>query len=117
MHQYKNLTLWNKSIELVTRVYQLTAGFPDKERFNLVSQINRAAVSIPSNIAEGTGRNSDREFKQFLAISHASSFELDTQLIISFRLGYCSQAEWDESLDVIGELQKMNYVLQSKMKT
>ena len=116
MHQYKNLTLWTKSITLVTKVYQLTASFPDKERFNLVSQINRAAVSIPSNIAEGAGRNSDREFKQFLAIAHASSFELETQLIISYNLGYLLLPILEELSNEINEVQKMNYSLQMKLK-
>ncbi len=116
MHQYKNLTLWVKRIDLVTRIYQLTEKFPDKERFNLISQINRAAVSIPSNIAEGAGRNSDKEFKQFLAVAHASSFELETQLIISFNLGYIAQPILDELLDQLSELQKMSYSLQIKLK-
>lgn len=116
MHQYKNLTLWTKSITLVTKVYKLTASFPDKERFNLISQINRAAVSVPSNIAEGAGRNSDKEFKQFLAIAHASSFELETQLIISYNLGYLLQSVLDELLKEINEVQKMNYSLQMKLK-
>ncbi len=117
MHQYKNLTLWTKSIALVTKIYQLTASFPDKERFNLISQINRAAVSIPSNIAEGAGRNSDREFKQFLAVAHASSFELETQLIISYNLGYLLQSVLAELLNEINEVQKMNYSLQMKLKS
>lgn len=117
MHQYKNLTLWTKSITLVTKVYKLTASFPDKERFNLINQINRAAVSVPSNIAEGAGRNSDKEFKQFLAIAHASSFELETQLIISYNLGYLLQSVLDELLKEINEVQKMNYSLQMKLKT
>ena len=116
MHQYKNLTLWEKSIDLVTRIYQLTEKLSDKERFNLISQINRAAVSIPSNIAEGAGRNSDKEFKQFLAVAHASSFELETQLIISFNLGYIARPILDELLDKLSELQKMNYSLQIKLK-
>lgn len=117
MNQYKNLTLWAKSIELVTRIYQLTEVFPDKERFNLISQINRAAVSIPSNIAEGAGRNSDKEFRYFLSIAHASSFELETQLIIANNLGYLPQNILEELLDNIGELQKMNYSLQMKLKS
>lgn len=86
MHQYKELKLWQKSIDLVTRIYSLTREFPPAEKFGLVSQINRSAISIPSNIAEGAVRNSDRKFVQFLTISHASSFELETQLIISKKL-------------------------------
>lgn len=116
MHQYKNLTLWTKSIMLVTKVYQLTASFPEQERFNLISQINRAAVSIPSNIAEGAGRNSDKEFKQFLAVAHASSYELETQLIISSNLGYLLPEVLEDLLNDISEVQKMNYSLQIKLK-
>lgn len=88
MHQYKELKLWQKAIELDSEVYSLTSRFPDKERFGLISQINRAAVSIPSNIAEGAGRNSDKGFVQFLTITHASTYEVETQLIISKNLGY-----------------------------
>lgn len=88
MHQYKELKLWQKAIGLDSEVYSLTSRFPDKERFGLISQINRAAVSIPSNIAEGPGRNSDKGFVQFLTITHASTYEVETQLIISKNLGY-----------------------------
>lgn len=101
---------------LVTKVYQLTASFPEQERFNLISQINRAAVSIPSNIAEGAGRNSDKEFKQFLAVAHASSYELETQLIISSNLGYLLPEVLEDLLNDISEVQKMNYSLQIKLK-
>jgi four helix bundle protein len=82
MHQYKELKLWRKSIDLVTWIYALTRDFPQNEKFGLVSQINRSAVSIPSNIAGGAGRNLNKEFVHFLTIAHASSFELETQLII-----------------------------------
>ena len=80
---FTKLTVWEKSMELVEVVYKLTKNFPDNEKFNLVSQINRSAVSIPSNIAEGKGRNSDKEFKQFLYIARGSLFELRTQLELS----------------------------------
>ena len=75
-------------MDLVELVYKLTATFPEFEKFNLVSQINRSAVSIPSNIAEGKGRNSDKEFKQFLHIARGSLFELRTQLELARRLKY-----------------------------
>lgn len=71
MHQYKELKVWQKAIEFVSEIYSVTANFPDREKFNLISQLNRAAISIPSNIAEGAGRNSDKEFLQFLSIAHA----------------------------------------------
>ena len=75
-------------MELVEIIYQLTSTFPDEEKFSLVSQIRRSAISIPSNIAEGKGRNSDKEFKQFLFIARGSLFELRTQLEIARRLNY-----------------------------
>lgn len=101
----------------MTKIYKLTASFPDTERFNLISQINRASVSIPSNIAEGAGRNSDKEFKQFIAMAHASSYELETQLIISSNLGFLAPTDLEELLNDINELQKMNYALQMKLNT
>lgn len=116
MHKYKELKLWQKSIDLVTMVYSLTRSFPEVEKFGLVSQINRSAVSIPSNIAEGAGRNSDKEFVQFLSFAHASSYELETQLIISHNLRYISLNELTNLSDQLVELQKMNFSIQSKIK-
>ena len=101
---------------MVTNIYLSTCSFPDSEKFGLISQINRAAVSIPSNIAEGAGRNSDKEFIQFLSIAQASSFELETQLIISKNLNYLSVEDLDQLTIQIEEVQKMNYSIQSKFK-
>jgi len=116
MHKYKDLKLWQKSIDLVTSVYLLTRSFPNDEKFGLVSQINRSAVSIPSNIAEGAGRNSDKEFIQFLSIAQASSYELETQLIISKNLNYISIEELKYLSEQIEEVQKMNYSIQLKFR-
>jgi four helix bundle protein len=99
------LRVWQISMELVEDVYRVTSTFPDIEKFALTSQINRCAVSIPSNIAEGKGRNSGREFKQFLYIARGSLFELRTQLILAQRLGYLGK---DENLKMkIAEVQSM----------
>lgn len=117
MHKYKELKLWQKSIELVSEIYRLTSTFPEMERFNLISQINRAAVSISSNIAEGAGRNSNKEFVHFLAVSHASTYEVETQLIISKNLGYLLDSDSERMLERIVELQKMSYTLQEKLKS
>lgn len=115
MHQYKELKLWQKSIEIVSEIYQLTETFPNKERFNLISQINRAAVSIPSNIAEGAGRNSDKDFVRFLSIAHESTYEVETQLIISKNLGYILDEDLEKIVTKLNELQKMNYVFQQTL--
>src|SRR4051794_27864423 len=109
MHKYKELKIWQRAMELVTDIYKVTARFPDKERFGLISQINRASVSIPSNIAEGAGRNSTKEFLRFLSIAHASSYETETQLIISRNLNYLSINELDVLTEKLNEWQKMSY--------
>ncbi len=103
-------------MELVTAVYKVTPSFPEKEKYCLVSQINRAVVAIPSNIAEGAGRNSTKEFIQFLAIANGSSFELETQLILSKNLGYLSESQLNNLMQEIDELQKMNYTLQARLR-
>ncbi|MFD2599984.1 four helix bundle protein [Sphingobacterium corticis] len=117
MHQYRELKLWQKSIEVVSELYRITKMFPTSEKFNLITQINRAAVSIPSNIAEGAGRNSDKEFLHFLAIAHGSMYEVETQLIISNNLGYLSGSELNRMLEMLAELQKISYVFQQKLKS
>ena len=85
---HKELDVWKKSMDLVESVYEISKTFPDSEKFGLTSQIRRAAVSIPSNIAEGAGRKSDKEFIQFLHIALGSLNEVDTQYLIAVRLKY-----------------------------
>jgi four helix bundle protein len=116
MNQFKNLILWQKSIELAEKIYKLSENLPVKERYNLTSQINRSAVSIPTNIAEGSGRNSDREFNYFLGIANGSTFELETQIIICMRLNYFQKEEVEETNKLIIEIQKMIYALQRNLK-
>jgi len=114
MHNLKELKIWQKAVDLATDVYKLTADFPKEETYGLTSQIRRSVVSISSNIAEGAGRNSGREFVQFLGISNGSAYELQTQLIISKNLGLiCTNL--DVILDQIDQIQKMNYSLQQKL--
>ena len=93
MTGYKNLDVWQKSITLVTNVYQLVKLLPKEETYALSDQIRRSAVSIPSNIAEGSSRNSKKEFIQFLYISLGSLCELETQLLIAKNVGYISNTE------------------------
>lgn len=94
---HKDLEVWKKSVELVTEIYNITDTFPEKERFGLTNQIRRSAVSVPSNIAEGAARETDKDFCRFLYISLSSSAELETQLIISQNIGYLN------SIDTISE--------------
>jgi four helix bundle protein len=114
MHNLKELKIWHKAMELTTEVYRLTANFPKEEKYGLTSQIRRAAVSIPSNIAEGAGRNSNKEFVQFLAISNGSSYELQTQLLLSKNFNLIQEG-LTSILDQIDQIQKMNYALQIKL--
>ena len=114
MYNYKDLIVWQKSMDLVEKVYQLTATFPQEERFGLTSQIRRCAVSIPSNIAEGAGRKSKKVFRNFLEISNGSINELKTQLEISKRIGFISENELENIFDICNEVQKMTITLIKK---
>ena len=116
MHDLNKLKLWLEAISLTTRVYELTKNFPQEEKYGLISQLRRAAVSIASNIAEGAGRNSDKEFIHFLAISNGSAYELQTQLIISKNLKLTGE-DINSDLDRIDKIQKMNYSLQQSLKS
>jgi len=91
MRNYKNLLIWEQGIEIVKKVYKLSELLPNEEKYGLRSQITRAAISIPSNIAEGCSRNSEIEFKRFLEIAIGSLFELETQLIIINELALIKQ--------------------------
>ncbi|CAN5301434.1 four helix bundle protein [soil metagenome] len=117
MHNLKELKIWNKAIDLTVDVYKATSTFPSDERFGLTSQSRRSAVSVPSNIAEGAGRNSNKEFCNFLGIANGSSFELQTQLVISNKLNLLNDDLLDNLLQQIDELQKMNYAFQQMLRT
>lgn len=115
MHQFKDLKVWQKSVELATNVYVSTKNFPSEEKFGITSQIRRSVVSISSNIAEGAGRNSNKEFKQFLSYAYGSCSELETQLIISKNLGFLNPDSLSTLSDSINEIQKMIYSLSSSL--
>ena len=115
MHNLKELKIWNKAIELSVEIYKATEKFPREEMYGLTSQLRRAAVSVPSNISEGAGRNTKGEFKQFLGIANGSSYEVQTQLIISNRLKLIDNITLEPLLKEINELQKMNYKLQQSL--
>ncbi len=107
MHNFKELKVWQKAIDYCVEVYKYTASFPTEEKFGLISQLRRAAVSISSNIAEGSSRNSDKEFFHFLSISIGSSYESETQLIISNKLKYMNDTNFEEMTEKITEIQRM----------
>ena len=107
MRPHQKLEAWAKALELVTDVYKKTEHFPKEERYGLTSQIRRAAVSIPANIAEGAGRHSKKEFAHFLSNSQGSASELETELIIANRLGYLDETTFSiliAKLERIGRL-------------
>jgi four helix bundle protein len=114
MHNYKELKVWKLSMTLVTSVYTITADFPNEEKFALVSQLRRSAVSFSSNIAEGSGRRTDKEFAHFLSISYGSQFELETQLLISSRVGFLSEKNAEKLFSDLSEIQKMTRSLIEK---
>lgn len=107
MKTYKDLIVWQKGIELVVAVYELTDKFPKEEVFGLTSQIRRAVVSIPSNIAEGKMRGGDVEFKRFLKIAFASGAELETQIIIAKRLSKIANLDYNKVDAMLSEVMKM----------
>ena len=113
---YKDLLIWQDGIKLVKHVYGLTKCFPDDERFSLTSQMRRAAVSVPSNIAEGFRRQYNKEFKQFLYISISSLAELETQIIISEELGFINKAESNKINKTIDALSRMTMSLINKIQ-
>jgi four helix bundle protein len=102
INKYQDLIVWKKAIEYTVKVYEMTKKFPAEEKFGFVGQINRAAVSIPSNVAEG--RDSRKEFSQFLSIALGSSYEAETQLILSCRLGFISNSELNILSDMSNEI-------------
>jgi four helix bundle protein len=112
MNKFKDLNVWKKAIELTTMVYNAISNFPTDERYGLSSQIKRSVVSIPANIAEGSGRNSKKEFSQFLGIAIGSSYELQTLIIISRNLNLIEQNESERILSEIDEILRMIYKLQ-----
>ena len=115
MHNIGKLKIWNASIDLCVEVYEAVANMPNDARYGLSSQIKRSAVSIPSNIAEGAGRDSSPQFNQFLNIAFGSSYELQTQLIISERLNFITKEVNEPILSKLDEIQKMIYVFKENV--
>lgn len=117
MNRYKDLKIWQKAVDLSVKVYEITRNFPKDEVYGLTSQMRRSSISIASNIAEGSGRNSKKEFKQFLSIAYGSCSELETQMIISERNGFLTKETLNSIQEDILEIQKMNWALKRSLKT
>ncbi len=117
LRSFRELVVWQKSMQLATAVYQLAQGFPREETYGLASQLRRSAVSMPSNIAEGSGRLSVREYRQFLAIARGSNFELQTQLELARSLGMGNMELIDEAEALSHEIGKMLHSMLEKLKT
>ncbi len=115
MNKYKDLKIWQKSVDLAVKVYEVTKLFPKEELYGITYQLKKSAVSIPSNIAEGSGRNTRKDFSNFLGISYGSSCELNTQLIIASRVNFLSQIDLDTLGKEIDEIQRMNWALKKSL--
>nr|WP_294940854.1 four helix bundle protein [uncultured Mucilaginibacter sp.] len=121
-HNFKNLKVWQKSMDLTDITFDYCENLPVDERFNLIDQINRSSCSVPSNIAEGSGKNTDKHFGEFLSISISSSFELETQLLICERRNYGKAVKLKACLELVSEVQKMlfsfrEYILNKEPKS
>jgi four helix bundle protein len=115
-HSFRDLTVWQRSMQLTVAIYRLTQEFPREEIYGFTSQIRRAAVSLPSNIAEGHGRLSKAEFRQFLGIARASNFELQTQIEIARSIGIGSSKLLNEAESLSHEVGKMLYAILDSTK-
>lgn len=116
MSHFRTLLIWQKAMTLVTAIYQATKSFPKEELFGLTSQLRRCSVSIPSNIAEGSGRESDKEYLRFLNISVGSLFELQTQLEIAKNIDYLTQEQFNKQYEDTRELERMLISFIKKVK-
>jgi len=114
---YKDLLVWKRSIELATNIFAVTKNYPKEQQYGLVSQIERSAVSIASNIAEGAGRKGKKEFVQFVSIARGSLFELETQLIISEQTGFINKEKLNYFIKEIDEIGKMLSGLKRSLET
>ena len=108
---FKELRIWKLGKEISIETYGAVKAFPNEEKFGLTSQIRRSAVSIPSNIAEGAGRNTEKQFINFLGISSGSAYELQTQLLLAQRLKLVEKSKVETVINEVIEVQKMNYAL------
>ena len=117
MHKFEELKIWQKAMDITEKCYKASENFPKEEKYGLTSQLRRSAVSIPSNISEGAGRNTNGEFRQFLGIANGSSYELLTQLYLSTRLNLIKEENVRPIINEVLEITKMNFSLQRSLNT
>lgn len=117
LESYKELIVWQKAMDLAISIYELTSKFPKSEIYGLISQMRRAAVAIPSNIAEGYGRKSSKEYHQFLSIAYGSGLELETQIVLAKKLTLANTQDFEKSEVLLEEVLKMLNVLLFKLKS
>jgi len=116
MHRFKDLEIWKRSVQFSLNIYLLTSKFPDSEKFGLTNQLRRASVSIPSNIAEGSSRNSNKDFSRFLEITLGSAYEIETQLLLAHDLKFITSNELKSLTDELEEIIKMTSRFKSTLK-
>jgi four helix bundle protein len=116
MHQFKELTIWKRSRSFCSSIYSITSKFPNDEKFGLTNQLRRACVSISSNIAEGSSRNSNKDFSRFLEIAIGSCYEIETQLLIAFDLNFITNSELENLILELNEITKMISKFRSSLK-
>lgn len=116
MHQFKELIIWKKSRQFCSTIYLITSTFPLEEKFGLTNQLRRACVSIPSNIAEGSSRNSNKDFGRFLEIAIGSAYEIETQLLIASDLGFLEIEIQEKLTNQLEEIIKMLSRFKSSLK-
>lgn len=116
MAHYQELTVWKKAMDVADRIYDVTAAFPEQERYGIVSQLRRSAISIPSNIAEGHARSSTKEFLQFIAIAKGSLAEAETQLLFAERRQWISPSDRQQVLALCDEVNRMLTSMQKSLR-
>ena len=117
MNNFEKLKIWQKAMDVAVEVYEVSLLLPNDEKFNLIHQIKKCAVSIPSNIAEGSGRNHNKEFIQFLGIANGSTFELITQLILAKRLKLIKEETIQPIINQLVEVSNMNFSFQKTLNS
>lgn len=116
MHPFEKLKIWQKAMDLTEKIYMLSIDLPSNEKYNLILQLKKSATSIPSNISEGSGRNSDLEFLHFLGIANGSTYELITQLQICERVGIAKGENTKPLINELVEISNMNFSLQKSIR-